>query len=85
MSQSVESPTFSLPQTERRDRNPTLRKLVDALLEHVRELSHRVDQLSPGELEGERQRFDMIAELMWAVITDEMNKPNVWTRERLTA
>jgi len=84
MSQSVESPTLSLPETERRDRNPTLRRLVDELLEHVRELSHRVDQLSPGELEGERQRFNMIAELMWAVITDEMNKPSAWTREQLT-
>jgi hypothetical protein len=85
MSQSVERPTLSPPQTERRDQNRTLRKLVDGLLEHVRELSHHVDQLSPGELEGERQRFNMIAELMWAVITDEKNKPGVRNREQRTA
>lgn len=85
MSLSVECPTLSLPQIERRDRNPTLRRLVDGLLEQVRELSNRVDQLSPGELESERERFNMIAELTWAVITDEKNKPSVRNRERLTA
>ena len=85
MSLSVECPTLSLPQTERRDQNPTLRKLVDGLLEHVRELSNRVDELSPGELESERERFNMIAELMWAVITDEKSRPSVRSRERLTA
>ena len=85
MSQSVESLTLSPPQAERRAQNPTLRKLVDGLLEHVRELSNRVDQLSPGELEDERQRFNMIAELMWAVITDEKNRPSARKREELTA
>ena len=85
MSQSVESLTLCPPQAERRDQNPTLRKLVDGLLEHVRELSNRVDQLSPGELEDERQRFNMIAELMWAVITDEKNRPSARKQEELTA
>ena len=85
MSQSVESLTLTPPQTERRDQNRTLRRLVDGLLEHVRELSNHVDQLSPEELDGERQRFNNIAELMWAVITDEKNKPGVRNREQLTA
>jgi hypothetical protein len=85
MSQSVESLTLSPAQSERRDRNPTLRRLVDGLLEHVRELSSRVDQLSTGELEAEHQRFNMIAELMWATITDEKNRPSARKRERLTA
>ena len=83
MSQSVQSPTLSLLETERRERNPRLRKLVDGLLEHVRELSDRVDQLSTEELEAEHQRFNMIAELMWAVITDEKNRPSARKRVQL--
>jgi hypothetical protein len=67
-------------ETERRERNPRLRKLVDGLLEHVRELSHRVDQLTPEELEAEHQRFTMIAELTWAVMTDEKNRPSARKR-----
>jgi hypothetical protein len=66
----------TLPQQEeRRRRNPTLRKLVDGLLEHVRDLSNRVDRLSAQELEDAHQRFNWAAELMWATITDEKNKP----------
>jgi len=62
-------------QHEQRQSNPTLRRLVDGLLEHIRDLSHRVDGLSPEELESEHQRFNLIAELMWAAITDEKSKP----------
>jgi hypothetical protein len=36
-----------------------------------------VDRLSPEELEDEHQRFNWIAELMWAAITDEKNKLEV--------
>lgn len=64
------------PQPDERTRNPTLRGLVDGLLEHIRDLSNRVDDLSPEELEYEHQRFDMIAELMWAAITDEKKRPS---------
>ncbi len=64
-------------QKERRQGNPTLRRLVDGLLEHIRDLSSRVDRLSPEELEDEHQRFNWIAELMWAAITDEKNKLEV--------
>jgi hypothetical protein len=64
----------ALLQRERREQNPTLRRLVNGLLDHVRELSHGVDRLSPVELEEEHQRFNLIAELMWATITDEKNK-----------
>lgn len=67
------------PQNEQRQRNPTLRGLVDGLLEHIRDLSNRVDDLSPEELEYEHQRFNMIAELMWAAITDEKNRPGART------
>lgn len=76
MGQSLESTVLSTPRTERRDQNPTLRKLVDGLLEHVRDLSNRVDGLSPGELEYEHERFNWIAELMWATIADEKNRPS---------
>ena len=62
-------------QEEQRQRNPTLRGLVDGLLDHIRDLSSRVDDLSPDELESEHQRFNLIAELMWAAITDEKRKP----------
>ncbi len=67
------------PQNEQRQHNPTLRGLVDGLLEHIRDLSNRVDDLSPEELEYEHQRFNMIAELMWAAITDEKNRPAAGT------
>ena len=60
---------------EQRQKNPTLRGLVDGLLEHIRDLSNRVDDLSAEELEYEHQRFNMFAELMWAAITDEKKKP----------
>jgi hypothetical protein len=73
-SESGDSATASL-QKEQRKKNPTLRGLVDGLLNHIRDLSSRVDDLSPEELEYEHQRFDMIAELMWAAITDEKSKP----------
>ena len=63
------------PDTDQRQKNPTLRGLVDGLLDHIRDLSSRVDEISPEELEGEHQRFNMIAELMWAAITDEKSKP----------
>lgn len=63
------------PPPELRTSNPTLRGLVDGLLEHIRDLSHRVDDLTPEALEYEHERFNMIAELMWAAITDEKNKP----------
>jgi hypothetical protein len=66
------SPQF---RDERRQGNPTLRKLVDGLLDHVRELYHSVDQMSPAELEDAKQRFMWIAELTWATITDEKNRP----------
>ncbi len=65
----------SLLQAERRGQNPTLRRLVDGLLDHVRNLSESVDRLSPDELEDEHQRFNLIAELTWAAITDEKNRP----------
>lgn len=67
----------ALLQEERRQRNPTLRKLVSGLLDHVRDLSDRADQLSPQALEHEHQRFNWTAELMWAAMTDEMNKTEV--------
>ena len=60
---------------EQRQRNPTLRGLVDGLLEHIRDLSGKVDDLAPEELEYEHQRFNTIAELMWAAITDEKSRP----------
>lgn len=60
---------------EQRDKNPTLRGLVDGLLDHIRDLSSRVDDMTPEELEYEHQRFNMIAELMWAAITDEKRRP----------
>ncbi len=62
-------------QEEQRQRNPRLRGLVDGLLDHIRDLSSQVDEMSPGELESEHQRFNMIAELMWAAITDEKKRP----------
>jgi hypothetical protein len=64
------------PQRKQR-RNSTLRTLVDGLLDHIRDLSGRVDSLTPEELEDAHQRFNSIAELMWAVITDEKNRPGV--------
>ena len=60
---------------ERRGRNPTLRRLVDGLLEHVRDLSGRVEELSTDEVEQAQERFTLIAELMWAAIVEEKNKP----------
>jgi len=69
------------PQREQRQQNPTLRKLVDGLLEHIRDLSSRVDGLTPEELEVAQQRFNWTAELMWAAITDEKNKPEVGSEQ----
>jgi hypothetical protein len=69
-------------QKERRQGNPTLRRLVDGLLEHIRDLSSRVDGLSPEELEHEQQRFNWIAELMWAAIADEKNRPEVGAEQK---
>ena len=69
---------------ERRQRNQTLRKLVDGLLEHVRDLSDLVDGLSPEELEAEHERFNWIAELTWAAITDEKKRPGRRAEARRT-
>ena len=69
------------PPQRRQRRNSTLRKLVDGLLEHIRDLSGRVDSLTPEELEDAHQQFDWIAELMWAAITDEKNKPGVGSEQ----
>ena len=60
---------------ELRVRN-TLRRLVEGLLEHVRDLSGRVDELSADEVAQAQARFTLIAELMWAAIVDEKNKPD---------
>jgi hypothetical protein len=73
----VGDPATASVQNEQRQKNPTLRGLVDGLLDHIRDLSSRVDDLSPEELEYEHQRFDMIAELMWAAITDEKSRSSV--------
>ncbi len=62
--------------SELRVRNPTLRRLVEGLLEHVRDLSGRVEELSADEVEQAQARFSLIAELMWAAIVDEKNKPD---------
>lgn len=64
-------------QQERRRQNPILRRLVDNLLEHVRDLSGHVEELSAEELDDAQQRFNWTAELMWATIVDEKNRPDV--------
>jgi hypothetical protein len=83
--QSVQSPTLTVQETERRERNPALRRLVDGLLEHVRDLSSRVDELSADELEAEYQRFHTIVELTWAAMTDEKNRPSARARKKFIA
>ena len=77
-SEAAESMTTP-SQQEQRQRNPTLRGLVDGLLEHIRDLSGRVDDFEPEELDYEHQRFNMIAELMWAAITDEKSRHGIKT------
>ena len=74
-SSNKDNPGITPPRIEQRQKNPTLRGLVDGLLEHIRDLSGRVDELAPEELEYEHERFNMIAELMWAAITDEKKRP----------
>ena len=74
-SSTKNNPGPTPPREEQRQRNPTLRGLVDGLLDHIRDLSSRVDDLTPEELEYEQQRFNLIAELMWAAITDEKKRP----------
>jgi hypothetical protein len=76
-SSEAKNPVTAPLQKEQRQQNPTLRGLVDGLLDHIRDLSSRVDDLSPEALEYEQQRFNLIAELMWAAITDEKRRPNV--------
>ena len=71
----LEGRTGSTLLQEGRRRNLTLRRLVDGLLEHVRELSDCVDRLSAEELEDAHQRFNLVAELTWAAMTDEKNRP----------
>ena len=63
------------PTEQRKEKNSTLRGLVDGLLDHIRDLSSRVDDLTPEELENEHQRLDRVTELMWAAIADERKKP----------
>ncbi len=70
------------PQKERRRRNPTLRRLVDDLLNHVRDLSGEVEALSAEELADAQQRFNWIAELTWAAITDEKSRPDADSEQR---
>ena len=68
-------PATAPTQKERIPRKKTtLRGLVDGLLEHIRDLSNRVDDIKPEELAYEQQRFDTIAELTWAAITDEKKR-----------
>ena len=72
----ADNPATAPPEDDQRTKNPTLRGLVDGLLEHIRDLSDRVDDLPPEALEYEHERFNMIAELMWAAITDEKKRPS---------
>ena len=74
-SSETANPANIPPEQDQRQKNPTLRGLVNGLLEHIRDLSGRVDDLSPEELEYEHERFNTIADLMWAAITDEKKRP----------
>jgi hypothetical protein len=58
--------------SERRGRQPRLRELVDTLLEVVRDLSVRIEDLSADEVEGTRIRFNATGELIWAAILSEV-------------
>ena len=55
-----------------RRRNPELRDLLDELLALVRHLSHRVEALSPSELEYARQRLEWLADEIWANLTKDV-------------
>ena len=56
--------------------NHALRELVDDLLNHVRNLFWHVEKMSVEDLEDARRRFNSIAELIWAAILDEKNRPH---------
>lgn len=54
--------------TERR-RNPTLREVLDDLLEHVRYISRNVSQMTATDLEYSQERLEWLADEVWRLAT----------------
>lgn len=52
------------PAPERR-RNPTLREVLDELVEHVRDIARRSRTMSQAELDYAQQRLDWLADEVW--------------------
>lgn len=62
------------PKFERR-RNPTLREVMDELLEHARDVARRSRQMTPEELSYAQQRLQWLADEVWRVATGQEEPP----------
>ena len=54
-----------------RRHNPTLRELLNELVEHVRDIARRAKTMSTGELEYAQQRLEWLADEVWRMATEE--------------
>lgn len=62
------------PKIERR-RNPSLREIVDELLEHARDVARRSRTMTPEELSYAQQRLQWLADEVWRVATAQHEPP----------
>jgi len=62
------------PKIERR-RNPSLREIVDELLEHARDVARRSRTMTPEELSYAQQRLQWLADEVWRVATGQPEPP----------
>lgn len=63
------------PKVERR-RNPSLREIVDELLEHARDVARRSRTMTPEELSYAQQRLQWLADEVWRVATGQQEPPS---------
>lgn len=58
-------PGASAPTSPERRRYPTLREVLDELVEHVRDIARRAPRMSPDELAYAQQRLEWLADEVW--------------------
>jgi hypothetical protein len=62
-------PPGGAPNAADRRRNPTLRELLDELIELVRRLSREASTLEADQLEYSQQRIEWLADEIWEEIS----------------
>jgi hypothetical protein len=66
--------THARGEPERR-RNPTLREVLDELVDHVRQVSRNARTMSTDEIDYAQQRLEWLADEVWRLATDGDESP----------